>query len=70
MGEGGDKEWVELQTYEEKKLSPEQVEECLAGLRKLQTSGQIQLSATALHFSLGQGLLDWVEEIKTEIKPG
>lgn len=70
MGEGGDKEWIELQTFPEKQVTPELVEECLATLRKLQASGQVQLGCTALHFTLGQDLLDWVEEVKTELKPG
>lgn len=70
MGEGGDKEWIELQTYQGKQVSPELVEECLTALRKLQGNGQVQLGAAALHFSLGQDLLDWVEEEKTSLKPG
>lgn len=70
MGEGGDNEWLELLTYEEKQLSPELVEECLAVLRKLQGNGQVQLGSAALHFMLGQDLLDWVEEVKTTLKPG
>ncbi|MDR3576906.1 MAG: DUF499 domain-containing protein [Anaerolineaceae bacterium] len=70
MGEGGDKEWIELQTYQEKQVSPELVEEVLATLRKLQGSGQVQLGAAALNFSLGQDLLDWVEEVKTTLKAG
>lgn len=39
-------------------------------LRKLQGSGQVQLGAAALHFGLGQDLLDWVEEVRTELKAG
>ena len=39
-------------------------------LRKLQGSGQVQLGGEALHFTLGQDLLDWVEEVKTALKPG
>ncbi|MCL4561934.1 MAG: DUF499 domain-containing protein [Chloroflexi bacterium] len=70
MGEGGDKEWIELQTYQEKQASPEMVEEVLASLRKLQASGQVQLGAAALSFCLGQDLLDWVEEVKTTLKQG
>ena len=70
MGENGDTEWIELQTYQEKLVAPELVEEVLATLRKLQGSGQVQLGAAAIHFDLGQGLLDWVEEVKTELKSG
>lgn len=70
MGESGDKEWIELQTFQEKLVSPGLVEECLGALRKLQTSGQVQLGWEALHFELGQDLLDWVEEVKTALLPG
>ncbi len=67
MGEGGDKEWIELRTYQEKLVAPELIEETLSVLRKLQGSGQVQLSCAALQFELGKDLLDWVEEIKTEL---
>jgi hypothetical protein len=70
MGESGDKEWIELQTYQEKQIAPELMEECLAVLRKLQGNGQVQLGCSALHFELGQDLLEWVEEIRTELKAG
>lgn len=70
MGEGSDKEWIELQTYQEKQTSPELVEECLSTLRKLQGSGQVQLGGAALHFGLGQDLLEWVEEVKSTLYPG
>jgi hypothetical protein len=70
MGEGGDNDWIELQTYQEKQLSTELVEECLTMLRKLQGNGQVQLGGVALHFALGQDLLDWVEEVKTTLEPG
>jgi hypothetical protein len=70
MGEGGNNEWLELNTHQEMLGSPEQVEECLTVLRKWQGNGQVQLGAAALHFALGQDLLDWVEEVKTTLKPG
>ena len=70
MGAGGEKDWIDLQTYQEKQVTPELVEECLAALRKLQASGQVHLGCAALHFALGQDLLEWVEEVKTELKHG
>jgi hypothetical protein len=69
-GEGSDKDWIELTTYEDKRADPTLVEECLEALRKLQTTGQVQLVAEALHFNLGRDLLDWVEEVKTNLQPG
>ena len=69
-GEGSNRDWVELNMYEGKHVAPDLIEECLEALRKLQDSGQVRLTAEALHFATGQGLLDWVEEVKTALKAG
>jgi hypothetical protein len=69
-GEGSDPEWIELTAYEEKRMTPELLEESLGMLRKLQTSGQVRMDAAGLYFESGQDLLDWVEVARTEIKPG
>jgi hypothetical protein len=69
-GEGSDRDWIELSLYEGKRVEPELVEECLEALRKLQTTGQVQLKAGAVHFETGQALLDWVEETRTSLQPG
>jgi hypothetical protein len=70
IGESGDQGWIELRTAEDKQLEPDLIEECLDVLRRLQTTGQVQLQADALHFTMGQDLLDWVEEVKTTLQPG
>ncbi|MFH1446320.1 MAG: DUF499 domain-containing protein, partial [Chloroflexota bacterium] len=70
MGEGPNKDWIELKSYYEKMASPDLVEEVLGVLRKLQDNGQVQLGFAALHFTLGQDLLEWVEEIKTTLLAG
>ncbi|MBN1991939.1 MAG: DUF499 domain-containing protein [Anaerolineae bacterium] len=69
-GESGDRDWLELQTNSEKWVEPAIIEECLAALRKLQTTGQVQLGAEAIHFEMGQDLLEWVEDDKTTLQPG
>lgn len=69
-GEGGDRGWAELQFQETMRLTAEQVEACLDAMRRVQTSGQVTLQATAVHFSLGQSLLDWVEEVKGTLQSG
>jgi len=56
--------------YEDKRVASDLIEACLEALRKLQDNGQVRLTAEALHFATGQGLLDWVEEVKTALKPG
>lgn len=72
-GVDGDPGWLEVQTSPAKLIEPALIEEALLSLRKIQSSGQVQISADALHFAQGQDLLDWVAEIKatlskTEIK--
>lgn len=69
-GDSGNHDWLELNTFQEKVVTPELVEECLDMLRKLQGNGQVQLAAEALSFNLGQDLLDWVTDVKTALKPG
>jgi len=69
-GEGGDPGWAELQFHEAMRLSPEQIETCLAAMRGVQTSGQVRLVAAAVHLPTGQALLDWVEEVKATLKSG
>lgn len=69
VGESSDKDWVDFNTNPEKRLDPAALEAFLGELRKLQTSGQVRLDVLGLYFELGQSLLDWVDEVKTEIKP-
>lgn len=69
-GESGDRGWAELQFYDDMRLTSEQIERCLEAMRLVQTSGQVQLQATELHFPNGERLLDWVEEVKTTLKAG
>ena len=69
-GEGGDRGWAELQFSEQKRLTAEQIETCLEAMRLVQTSGQVQLSASEVHFPTGQGLIDWVEDVKGTLQSG
>lgn len=69
-GEGSDKDWVELVTYEQKRVEPGLVEECLEALRRLQQNGQVELLAETLHFESGLDLQAWVEDAKLTLKAG
>lgn len=69
-GAGTDKGWVELTMFSNLDVEPDLLEECLEVLRKLQTSGQVSIRYDALHFKMGQDLLDWVEDERTTLKPG
>jgi hypothetical protein len=70
IGESGNKGWIELNTSEQQWIEPELVKECLEALRKLQTSGQVELSAQALHFAQGFDLQAWVEDAKLTLESG
>jgi len=69
-GEGGVREWIELTTFEEKKIEPDRIEQGLEALRKIQAEGQVKLECKGLSFETGHDLLDLVAAVKTEIKPG
>lgn len=66
-GVDGDRDWLEVNTNGSKQVDPALIEEALLALRKIQSSGQVQISADALHFAQGQDLLDWVAEIKATL---
>ena len=66
----GKKEWVELATFPNKVITPEQLENVISVLREIQASGQVFLNVEHLVFDLGQGLLDWADEDKISLKPG
>ena len=68
-GEGGVQDWIELTTFEDKHIDPQLIEDCLEALRKIQTEGQVKIESKALWFETGQALLDWVEEVRTELRP-
>jgi len=69
-GIGGDKGWVQLTIYQDKQMDPVILEESLDVLRKIQTTGQVQISYDAIHFEMGQDLLDWIEDAKATLNPG
>ncbi len=69
-GEGGVREWIELRAFEDKQIEPELIEACLESLRKIQTEGQVKIETRALSFETGQDLLNWVEEVRTELRAG
>jgi hypothetical protein len=67
--EGG-REYAELNTHKDRHVSPQQIEEALQVLRKIQDDGQVQVSAEALAFESGQELYDWAEEAQTTLRLG
>ena len=62
--------WVELNLDEKLLLDAARLEEIIEQLRKLVPEGEVSLEAMSLHFPAGQDLLNWVAEVRTEIKPG
>ncbi|GIV64890.1 DUF499 domain-containing protein [Bellilinea sp.] len=63
-------EWVELNASDNKMWTPQQIRDVLEVLRRVQSEGQVTLTAEGLDFPSGQNLQDWVAEIKTELQPG
>lgn len=67
--EGG-REYAELNTHKDRRISPEQIEEALQVLRKIQSDGQVQINAEALAFESGQDLYDWAEAARITLGLG
>lgn len=62
--------WAELSLHEQVELSAIDLYEAVEVVRKLPGNGQVGIEAGSIHFPTGQRLLDWVNEVKTEVKPG
>ena len=62
--------WAELTMHEKLELDAGQLREVAEAVRKLPGSGQLGVEAAAIHFDRGQQLLDWLNEVKGELKPG
>ena len=63
------KNWLELNFDNKLVLDGEKLEGAVNHLREILTEGQVAVEAEGIHFASGQRLLDWVKEVKTEIKP-
>jgi Protein of unknown function (DUF499)/Fn3 associated len=63
--------WLELTLHDLVELDAPQVSSTVETLRALPVTGngQVEVTATALHFLTGQRLLDWLNEVKTDVKP-
>ena len=64
--------WAELNLHELVELDAAQLGEAVEAIRKLPVTGngQVEVSAGTIHFPTGQRLLDWLNETKTDVKPG
>ena len=62
--------WAELTLHEKIKLDAGQLREVAEAIRKLPGSGQLGVEAAAINFDRGQRFLDWLNEVKTELKRG
>jgi hypothetical protein len=61
--------WLELTCDDHLALKADQLEGVINHLRGLLSEGQVAVEARALHFLTGQQLLDWVADVRTELKP-
>ena len=62
--------WAQVDFDPNLELTSEQVETVLSPLRALMDDGEVEFSVDEIRFDSGQQLLDWVEEVKTELKSG
>ena len=60
--------WVELSVDAKLAMNGEKMESAINSLRGLLADGEVEIEAESLSFPTGQNLLDWVAEVKTEIK--
>lgn len=60
--------WAELSVDSKLALDGEKMESAVNSLRGLLADGEVEIEAEVLSFKSGQNLLDWVAEVKTEIK--
>ena len=65
---GGDN-WVELAFDPRMTVTGEKLEGAVEHIRGLLLEGQVSIQTSILDFVKGQHLLDWVAEVRTEIKP-
>jgi hypothetical protein len=63
------KTWVEFSCDDTIELNADQLDALITQLRQLLAEGQVALEVPTLTFRAGQHLLDWVAEVKTEIRP-
>jgi hypothetical protein len=64
--------WAELNLHELVELDATQLSDAVEAIRKLPVtgSGQVEVIAAAIHFPTGQHLLDWLNEVKADVKTG
>ncbi len=64
--------WAELTFHDLVELNADQITNAVEVIRGLGVTGngQVEIAAASLHFPTGQNLLDWLNEAKTEARPG
>jgi hypothetical protein len=65
-----DNRWVEITFDREFSLEGAKIETAINQLRQLLSQGNVTIEVEKLDFVKGQDLLDWVAEIKSDLKPG
>jgi len=63
-----DERWAELTMHDKIELSPIDLYEGVEAVRKLFSAGQLGIEVGALHFTTGQGFLDWCHAHNVEAK--
>ncbi len=63
-------QWGQVSADEQLALTPDQLEAAVGLLRGWVPDGEVAMEMTHLRFETGQGLLDWVAEIRTQLPSG
>lgn len=60
--------WLELSFNDKMTLEADKLKVAIENMRDLLSEGQVAIETNVIHFLLGQDLIEWVAEVKTEIK--
>jgi len=60
-------DWINLTVAPDRKLSAEQIEKALEGLRAINPEAKVSIEVQQLDFAQGQNLQDWAAETKTTV---
>jgi len=60
-------DWINLTVAPDRKLSAEQIEKALEGIRAINPEAKVSIEVQQLDFAQGQDLQDWAAETKTTV---
>ena len=61
--------WLQTDAADSLSLSPDSIKKLIQPLREVLGEGEVEFSGGSLTFAKGQDLIDWVAEVRTQVKP-